>query len=333
MSYIEVRNVYKSYGEKEVLKGVDLHVKKGTLVTLLGPSGCGKSTLLRCLAGLEPYRGNISIDEKLMDNIKPEKREIGMIFQNYSLFPHMTVYENISFGLKRKGFSKKVRDKKIENIIEVVNLRDCEKKYPYQLSGGERQRTALARSIVIEPKVLLFDEPLSAIDAKLRKQLQEEIRSIQKNLGITSIFVTHDQEEAMEISDLIYVMNEGWVEQVGTAMELYENPKTNFVADFIGEFNVLEKEDAEKIWGKEFSVDSVKVRVRPEHVKLSATAVMKAAKGRIEEVVPLGNTIRYVIRVDDIHLKSILLFEEGNKYKEGQEVWVFIEEENFRRVF
>ena len=214
MAYIKFENIVKNYGRNVVLKNINLEIEKGQLVTLLGPSGCGKSTLLRCLAGLEEVtEGKIFLDGRNITNVNPRERDMGMVFQQYSLFPNMTVLENVEFGMKLKKTDKNEMKERAEDMLGIVGLKDKMYSYPANLSGGQQQRAALARAIVTEPKVLLLDEPLSAIDALLRKSLQAEIRRIQKELNITAIFVTHDQEEAMVMSDEIHLLYEGKIEQ------------------------------------------------------------------------------------------------------------------------
>lgn len=245
MSFVEIKNLEKSFGDTKVLKKLNLNIEEGEFITLLGPSGCGKSTLLRCIAGLNSIdRGEIFIDEKDMTNVIPKDRNIGMVFQNYALFPNMTVWENIEFGLKMK--KEKNYDEKIKNIIDMVELNGKENYYPNELSGGQQQRVAFARALITRPKILLLDESLSALDAKIRKSLRDKLRKIQKQLGITTIFVTHDQEEALAVSDRVFVMNKGEISQSGTPEEIYTNPANEFMVDFIGNYNIFKGEDAEK---------------------------------------------------------------------------------------
>jgi putative spermidine/putrescine transport system ATP-binding protein len=244
MAYIEFTNVNKFFGENHVLKDINLNVEYGELVTLLGPSGCGKSTLLRCLAGLETVSsGRIFLAKFEITKLEPQHREVGMVFQQYSLFPNMTAAQNTAFGLKIQGMSKKKIEEKVDAVLDIVGLRDRAKYYPRQLSGGQQQRVALARAIVMEPKVLLLDEPLSAIDAMLRRSLQIEIRRIQRTLNITTPFVTHDQDEAMVMSDRIHLFNVGQIEQSGPPTELYTRPKSKFAASFIGHYNIIAAAD------------------------------------------------------------------------------------------
>ena len=243
MSYIEFKNIHKRFGDVHVLKGIDLTIEQGEFVTLLGPSGCGKSTLLRCFSGLETVsEGQIFLDGVDITGFTPKQRKIGMVFQQYSLFPNMTVRQNVAFGLQIQKKDKAVIDEKVRETLEIVGLSEKIDQYPRQLSGGQQQRVALARAIVMEPKVLLLDEPLSAIDALLRRNLQVEIRKIQQKLGITAIFVTHDQEEAMVMSDTIHLFNLGKIEQSGSPEQIYAYPKTKFAANFIGHYNILEVE-------------------------------------------------------------------------------------------
>lgn len=241
MVNVRLVNIVKRFGRYEALKGISLNIPDKDFFFILGPSGCGKTTMLRVIAGLyEPDEGEVYFEDKLMNKVPPYKRNIGMVFQNYALWPHMTVYDNIAYGLKARDVPKKEIDKKVKWALKLVRLEGMEKKYPNQLSGGQQQRVALARALVIEPDVLLLDEPLSNLDAKLRARMRSELRFLQKDLGITTIYVTHDQAEALSMADNIAVMNIGYVEQVGSPKEIYLRPKTKFVADFIGEINILE---------------------------------------------------------------------------------------------
>ncbi|MDR7080298.1 putative spermidine/putrescine transport system ATP-binding protein [Neobacillus niacini] len=236
MSYVELKDIRVSYDNKNnILKDLNLSIEKGELVSLLGPSGCGKTTTLRVIAGLiEPNDGEFLVDNQNLTKVPVHKREFGMVFQSYALFPHLTIKENVAFGLKLRKEKKNNIDKKVKDILEITGLEALSDRYPKQLSGGQRQRVALARALVIEPKLLLLDEPLSNLDAKLRLSMRIEIKRIQSKLGITSVFVTHDQEECFSISDKVAVMNKGVIEQFDTPEEIYKNPKTEFVARFIG---------------------------------------------------------------------------------------------------
>src|SRR5689334_1315498 len=241
MAFLEINDVRKQFGVNVVVKGFNLGIEGGEFLSLLGPSGCGKTTVLRMVAGFEsPTSGAIRIDGKDVTALRPNQRNVGMVFQAYALFPNMTVAENVAFGLKvakRPAAEVKSRVDEMLNMIKLPHLAD---RYPYQCSGGQQQRVALARALAQKPKVLLLDEPLSALDAKIRVSLREEIRALQRALGITTIFVTHDQEEALSMSDRVVVMNEGRVEQIGSPFEIYNYPRTRFVASFVGTLNIFE---------------------------------------------------------------------------------------------
>ena len=238
---VELTNVNLAYGDFVAVKDVNLTIRKGDFVTLLGPSGCGKTTILRSIAGLvQPTAGEIVVAGKRIDTMPIHKRNIGLVFQNYALFPHKNVYDNIAFGLKYRSVDKATIAAKVKRALDMVRLPGVERKLPSELSGGQQQRIALARAIVIEPDVLLLDEPLSALDAHLREEMRTELKIIQREIGITSIFVTHDQEEALAMSDHIVVMNKGVVEQQGTPEEVYKRPDTRFVASFLGQSNLVE---------------------------------------------------------------------------------------------
>ena len=260
--YLQLKNLYKKYQDNTVVNNFNIDVEKGELISILGPSGCGKTTTLRMIAGfITPTSGDIFLSGEKITDYPPETRPVSTVFQNYALFPHLTVYENIEYGLRYplkvgKKLDKKEKKERTERIINLVNLKGLEKRRIDQLSGGQQQRVALARSLVLEPKVLLLDEPLSNIDTKLRETVRNEIRKIQKELGITMIFVTHDQEEAMSISDRIVVMNGGNIEQIGTPREIYTFPETVFVAEFIGKANIIKRDKKSFI-------------IRPENVNIS----------------------------------------------------------------
>ena len=238
MAYLELKNVNKSFAGVGAVKDFSLDIEKGCLVAFLGPSGCGKTTTLRMIAGFEQLdSGSILLDGSDIVPVPPNRRDIGMVFQAYALFPNMTVRENIAFGLKMKKTLKADLDRRVDEVLEMVRLKDTEKRYPHQLSGGQQQRIALARALAVQPRILLLDEPLSALDAEVRVALRGEIRRIQSELAITTVYVTHDQEEALSISDKVVVMNKGNIEQVGTPEEIYRAPRTRFVATFIGTAN------------------------------------------------------------------------------------------------
>ncbi len=235
MATVDIRNVYKSFGATEVLHGIDLSIKDQEFVILVGPSGCGKSTLLRMVAGLEEITsGEIAIGERVVNDVRAKDRDIAMVFQNYALYPHMTVYKNMAFSLRLGGMDKKEIDEQVLRAAKILNLSDLLDRQPRQLSGGQRQRVAMGRAIVRDPEVFLFDEPLSNLDAKLRVQMRAEIRDLHQRLGATTIYVTHDQLEAMTMADRIVVMSEGNVEQIGSPLELFDRPQNMFVAGFLG---------------------------------------------------------------------------------------------------
>lgn len=331
MGYIQFEDVHKSYGSNEVLKGITLGVEKGHMATLLGPSGCGKSTLLRCLSGLEEVTsGKVYLDGKDITDVTPRNRNIGMVFQQYSLFPNMSVYQNVAFGLNMQKVSKDDIKGRVLELLKIVGLEDKVDQYPAQLSGGQQQRVALARAIVTNPKVLLLDEPLSAIDAKLRHSLQIEIRRIQKEFNMTTIFVTHDQDEAMVMSDEIYLFNKGNIEQSGTPTELYTRPKTRFAAGFIGSYNIFTAAEFEKLSGE--AVDAPDVAVRPEVVRLNyvtqATAPRYYMEGQIINSLSHGNLVRYTVRCNDVEINSDIMFEKNSLMEVGQKVKVSIRKSN-----
>lgn len=248
---LELKNITKSFGETEVLKGVSLSVREGQFVTLLGSSGCGKTTTLRIIAGLEyPDSGEVLLEGKAMGVMAPEKRSVNTVFQNYALFPHMNVYNNIAYGLKLRKVGKAEVKERVSQMLSLVQLEGFEKRMPSEMSGGQRQRVAIARALINNPRVLLLDEPLGALDLQLRRQMQYELKNLQKKLGITFIYITHDQEEAINMSDVIVVMRDGRFEQAGSPTEVYDHPRTSYVAEFVGSANILH--------GRVISVDGEK---------------------------------------------------------------------------
>lgn len=237
---IELKNITKTFDDQQVLKGIDLKIHKKEFLTLLGPSGCGKTTILRIISGFEePDAGQVIFEGKDIAKLPPYRREVNTIFQKYALFPFLNVYDNVAFGLKLKKMEKDVIDRKVKDMLKLLGLQKYEKRDVTSLSGGQQQRVAIARALVNEPKVLLLDEPLSALDAKLRKEMQSELKRIQKEVGITFVFVTHDQEEALSMSDTVVVINEGVIQQIGTPTDIYNEPQNRFVAGFIGESNII----------------------------------------------------------------------------------------------
>ncbi len=324
MSKIIIKDAVKKYGEKTVIKSVNLEIQDGEFFTLLGPSGCGKTTLLRMIAGFNSIEGGeFYFNDTLINNMDPSKRNIGMVFQNYAVFPNMTVRGNIEFGLKERKVPKDEMDERVEKILDIMKIREYADRKPQNLSGGQQQRVALARAIVIEPDVLLMDEPLSNLDAKLRVDLREEIRRIQKEIGITTVYVTHDQEEAMAVSDRIAVMKDGVIEQCDMPRKIYHKPNNMFVASFIGTNNVLsgnyDADNKEIIIdsGEKFSYDlgnqpsqRVKLSIRPEDFRLDPNGDVEV---KINDEVFLGSTMHYNVELKD---KTLLNIMEESKFEE-----------------
>lgn len=297
---LRLDNIYKAFGEVPVLKGIRLEVEQGEFITLLGSSGCGKTTTLRIIAGLEQAdSGSVWLDGQEITDLVPNKRDVNTVFQNYALFPHMTVAENIGYGLKLKKVPKKDISIKVEEMLELVQLTGFGNRTPDQLSGGQRQRVAIARAVINEPKVLLLDEPLGALDLKLRRQMQLELKRIQKQLGITFIYITHDQEEAINMSDRIAVMRNGRFEQIGTPNEIYYKPRTAYVADFVGNANIYSEKD------KTYAIraENVLMDHEPECGILAIVKEKSFAGGQLRIVFELKNgqlitANRYGIDVD-----------------------------------
>ena len=330
---IELKNITVAFGEEKVLNRLNLNIKNGEFVTILGPSGCGKTTTLRLIAGFaNPNEGDILFNGENIIGIPPYKRSVNTIFQRYALFPHLNVYENVAFGLRVKKVPEKEIAERVSDVINMVNLKGFEKRDISKLSGGQQQRVAIARAVINRPDVLLLDEPLAALDAKLRKDMQVELKNIQKNLGITFIFVTHDQEEALTISDTVIVMNEGVVQQIGTPKDIYNEPKNAFVADFIGESNILSgimKADfLTEFSGKEFTCldrgfkenEEVDIVVRPEDVD-----IVPSLAGMLEGVVTSVNFlgVHYEIIVDIGGFKWMI--QTTDEQKVGDKVGLNIE--------
>lgn len=338
---ITFSRVVKKYGENVIIPDLSLAVRKGEFFTLLGPSGCGKTTLLRMVAGFNSMEGGtIAFDEQVINDIPPARRNIGMVFQNYAVFPHMNVKQNVGFGLTNRGLSKQEIKQRVDVILETVKITEFASRMPDRLSGGQQQRVALARAIVIHPNVLLMDEPLSNLDAKLRIEMRNAIKLIQKKVGITTIYVTHDQEEAMAVSDRIAVMDKGVIQQVGTPKAIYQRPANLFVANFIGRSNTLEA-DLNIQGGKKFlsfgngynvaygnlrsEIDTsqkVKVSVRPEEFTLDSSG--RGIEGEILSSVFLGLNTTYFVKlyngdtaeiVEESSISSIL--ENGTKVRLG----------------
>ena len=351
MAFIEIQNLFKRFKSVVAVNHIQLEVNKGEMLTLLGPSGCGKTTTLRCIAGLErPEEGDIVIDGKPMLSegfVQPSKRGIGMVFQNYAVWPHMKVYKNIVYGLRIQRIPRHSIQERAQQVLELVGLNGLEERYPGQLSGGQQQRVALARALVSNPKVLLLDEPLSNLDAKLREKMRFEIKSLVRRMGITSVYVTHDQAEAMVISDRIAIMDSGNVVQIGTAQEIYEKPANRFVADFIGTMNfmpgevvqVLQDTDAvyvrtefsEKMLCKTDSITEttpgkkVYASIRPEDVEVFTQppqASENLFKGTIVNKAYLGNFLYLFVNVDGTMIRVQLPHHMPKE--EGQELYLFL---------
>ena len=304
--YVELKDINKHFNNYKASDHVSFGIEKGKLIGLLGPSGSGKTTILRMIAGLEqPDSGEIIIDGKVVNDVPASKRGIGFVFQNYALFRYMTVYDNIAFGLKVQKVDKKTIDKRVKELIELIGLKGLDKRYPSQLSGGQRQRVAFARALAPNPQVLLLDEPFAAIDAKVRTELRTWLKEMVTKLGITSIFVTHDQDEAVEVADEIIITNHGVVEQMGTPLEIYKSPDTPFVAQFIGRSSVVE--DYDRLKGFERIPHADKAVIRPEFVKISKSGkldqyISAAELGTVKEVIFKGNRMDVVVDINGIEV-------------------------------
>ncbi|MBX8500115.1 ABC transporter ATP-binding protein [Pseudomonas lijiangensis] len=321
MSFVSIENLQKSYSSTAVFSDINCAIGRGEFVTLLGPSGCGKSTLLRCIAGLTSVNsGRILLDGQDLVPVTPQKRNIGMVFQSYALFPNMTVEQNVAFGLRIQKVNADDTHKRVAEVLKLVELTDFASRYPHQMSGGQCQRVALARSLVTRPRLLLLDEPLSALDARIRKHLREQIRAIQRELGLTTIFVTHDQEEALTMSDRIFLMNQGRIVQSGDAETLYTSPVDVFAAGFIGNYNLLEPDDASRLMQRPINT---RVAIRPEAIQLSVTG---ALEGEVLSHSLLGNVIRYRVQARDVELVvDVLNRSAQDLHPNGQRVSLNIE--------
>lgn len=354
MAFIEIQNLFKRFKDVVAINRIQIEVSQGEMLTLLGPSGCGKTTTLRCIAGLEkPEEGDIIIDGQPMLSqgfIEPSKRGIGMVFQNYAVWPHMKVFSNIVYGLKLQKEPKQSIQEKAKKVLELVGLGGLEDRYPSQLSGGQQQRVALARALVTNPKVLLLDEPLSNLDAKLREELRFEIKSLVRRMGITSVYVTHDQAEAMVISDRIAVMNQGNVVQLGTPEEIYKTPANKFVADFIGTMNFIPAEVVELVADSntayvrtDFSEkvvcqvpdtvnaaqgDMVYASIRPEDVEVFSSPPQdkeNVFKGTIAHKAYLGNFLYFFVHVDGTLVRAQVAHDLPQQ--EGEELYLYLNPE------
>ena len=317
MAFLELQGIVKNFGRNTVVRGLSLSVEKGEFVSFLGGSGCGKTTTLRMIAGFEmPTEGSIRLDGADLSRVSPNKRNLGMVFQNYALFPNMTVARNIAFGLKIAGQKKAAIASRVEEMLELIHMGEYAERYPHQLSGGQQQRVALARALARKPAALLLDEPLSALDAKIRVRLRDDIRSIQRSLGITTIYVTHDQEEALSISDRVAVMRDGRIEQIGAPFEIYNAPGTSYVETFIGTLSVLSarvKDPAtgtllvagqEIVAGRKLDAavgEELRLSLRPEALSLDGRE-RNCLRGRVVNVKFLGSIVRVVAKVGDREL-------------------------------
>jgi len=338
MSTIKISNLIKSFGKTEVIKDMDLVIKDGWFVTFLGPSGCGKTTTLRCISGLEtPDKGMITVDGKAIFssadriNLPPGNRSLGLVFQNYALWPHMTVKQNINFGLYKSGLTKEEKNQKVSHSIKVMGLDNLEERYPHELSGGQQQRVSVARMVVVEPKILLFDEPLSNLDAKLRMKLRSELKRLHHELKATTVYVTHDQVEALALSDQIVVMNEGVIQQIGSPYEVYHYPKNLFVADFVGNPQanlihgkikksnnilgvLLANESKIKITPElddELEEDKeVVINIRPEDIKILRDCNDSEKNYEIYATQPMGSEILFHLITENKELELILKIPE-----------------------
>jgi len=359
--FLQLKNLTKTFfgrsGATDVIavNDVSVTIERGQFVTLLGPSGCGKTTTLRLIAGFEfPTAGNIVLDGDVINEQPPNVRDMAMVFQSYAIFPHLTVFENIAYGLKIKKLGRSEISRQVGHALEMTELGGLENRAPNELSGGQQQRVALARALVMQPKVLLFDEPLSNLDAKLRVTMRSEIRRIQQELGITSVYVTHDQDEAMVLSDLVVVMDQGRIQQAGSAVEIYRRPQNRFVADFIGQANFLPvtvNGEEKSGWnidllGKRLTIPAASPEIsdakiedsntlllaRPESIRLHGSepdSTVTALKGTVHRTAYLGSLAEYDVNVDG-HLIAAAVYDpsEEQLYPVGSEVWLELLAEN-----
>lgn len=304
--YLSLKNISKKYKDKEILKNITFDIKEGELVCILGPSGCGKTTLLNIIGGfVSDYSGDVLLSNENINNIPPEKREIATVFQSYGLFTHKNVIDNVSYGLKLLKIDKNTREKKARDMLEKVGLAGYEKKKIKELSGGEQQRVAIARSMVLNPKLLLLDEPLSNLDVHLRDVMRKEIKRIQKQFGVTMIIVTHDQEDAFKLADRVVVINEGHIEQIGTPEELYKQPKSNFISSFIGENNIIGEN----------------LVIRPEEISIKLD---NSGDGEVVDVTYLGATVEYLVENSDGNTLKVLMISTAERFNIGDKVSVRI---------
>lgn len=304
--YLSLKNISKKYKDKEILKNITFDIKEGELVCILGPSGCGKTTLLNIIGGfISDFSGDVLLSDENINNIPPEKREIATVFQSYGLFTHKNVIDNVSYGLKLLKIDKNTRENRAKEMLEKVGLASYEKKKIKELSGGEQQRVAIARSMVLNPKLLLLDEPLSNLDVHLRDIMRKEIKRIQKQFGVTMIIVTHDQEDAFKLADRVIVINEGHIEQIGTPEELYKEPKNNFISSFIGENNIIDKN----------------LIIRPEEISIKLDS---SGEGKVVDVTYLGATVEYLVETPDGNTLKVLTMSTAERFNIGDKVSIQI---------
>ena len=304
--YLSLKNISKKYKDKEILKNISFDIKEGELVCILGPSGCGKTTLLNIIGGfVSDFSGDVLLSDENINNIPPEKREIATVFQSYGLFTHKNVIDNVSYGLKLLKIDKNMREKRAKEMLEKVGLAGYEKKKIKELSGGEQQRVAIARSMVLNPKLLLLDEPLSNLDVHLRDVMRKEIKRIQKQFGVTMVIVTHDQEDAFKLADRVIVINKGHIEQIGTPEELYKEPKSNFISSFIGENNIIDEN----------------LVIRPEEI---AIRLDSSGEGKVVDVTYLGATVEYLVETSDGNTLKVLTMSTVERFNIEDKVSVQI---------
>lgn len=326
MALIEIRDLAKSFGNVKAVDDISLDIESGEFITLLGPSGSGKTTVLRMIAGFEdPDAGSIKLNGEDITHLPPFDRDVNTVFQDYALFPHMSVQENVEYGLRTRKVPKAERAKQALEAIASVKLEETVNRLPHQLSGGQRQRIALARALVLRPRVLLLDEPLGALDRQLREEMQVELKKIQRDAGITFVFVTHDQEEAMRMSDRIVVFNSGRIEQVGTPEQVYEEPRTNFVAGFLGTANIFSVDVARKFLGA-----ATTVSIRPERIRLQALGAKidndeTSVKGTVQEAAFVGANTIYILETDfgvklTVRKTNTELLGQDNSFVAGDQV-------------
>ena len=348
---IDINKVVKKYGDTVVVNGLSVDIMPGEFFTLLGPSGCGKTTLLRMIIGFNSIEGGtISVDGNVINDVATDKRNMGMVFQNYAIFPHMSVKDNVAFGLRMRKVPEKEIEERVDKILKIVKIDHLKDRMPTALSGGQQQRVALARAIVIRPQVLLMDEPLSNLDAKLRIEMRNAIKQIQRRVDITTVYVTHDQAEAMSLSDKIIIMNKGHIEQVGTPHEVYQHPASRFVADFIGSANFVEAKVSEgdsegemipvRMLNEDFNVhyaglpvkagDTVQIVLRPESIRLADSGDVEA---EVISSTYMGAVQEYVVRAGDKELETEEYNPEGKRiYRPGDKVWLRIQRDALHAV-